>query len=114
MNGGTMGKAAAATGQVLLIGAAILASLYPATGAAASADPSHVAAIFPPWWPQARAIAAAGSAGDILGVGAAPFVILVHGDPATLQRKARSAGALIVFSSERAGLCSSLFLEPKP
>jgi hypothetical protein len=70
--------------------------------------------VFPPWWSERRAIGAAAMAGDILGVGAAPFVILVHGDPATLQAKARAAGALLVISSDRAGLCSSLFLEPRP
>ncbi len=114
MNDGFVGKAAVVFGQVLLIGSAILASLYPATGAAASADPSHMAALFPPWWSERRTLAAAASAGDILGVGAVPFVILVHGDPATLQGRARSAGALLVFNSDRAGLCSSLFPEPRP
>lgn len=107
MNDQSSGNAARAITQVVTIAAAILASLFVAAAIEApGSDPSRLAAIFPPWWSGQRAIAAAASAGDILGVGGARFVVILHGDPTDLAGRLRAAGALFTVSSDFAGLCS--------
>jgi len=40
------------------------------------------------------------------GVGGAPFVVIVHGDPITLTRRAQTAGALFVLASDPLGYCN--------
>lgn len=93
--------------KIAVVALAILASLFAAAAIEAPAsDPSRVAAIFPPWWSGPRAIAAAASVGDIVGVGGAPFVVILHGDSETLARRVRAAGALLTLTSNIAGFCS--------
>ncbi len=100
-------KALKAAGQSLLLGLVILATLGAAIGVNASPrDPSRVAAIFPPWWRPDRTLAAAAAAGDILGVGGAPFVVILRGDPTQLSNRARSAGALLITSADPSGFCA--------
>jgi len=95
------------SGPILIVSLSIMVTLgLAAAVSAAPTDPSRVAAIFPPWWSQARSVAAAASAGDILGVGGAPFVVIVHGDPITLTRRAQTAGALFVLASDPLGYCN--------
>jgi lipid-binding SYLF domain-containing protein len=65
-----------------------------------------VAAVFPPWWSPAQVIGAAGSAGDIAGVGAVPFIVILRGDAADLSQRARSAGALALLDPALAGACA--------
>ncbi|PIB90845.1 hypothetical protein [Caulobacter sp. FWC2] len=99
-------------------GAVALSILGAALGlvAAAAVDaqprtPGRVAAVFPPWWSPARVIGAAGSAGDIAGVGAVPFIVILRASsdtktPADLSQRARSAGALALFDPALAGACA--------
>jgi hypothetical protein len=68
-------------------------------------DPSRAAAVFPPWWGERRVIGAAASAGDIVARGGAVNVVLVRGDPATLQARLRTAGALFLLDPLAAGFC---------
>jgi hypothetical protein len=111
---GLAGTRARASAQVALVAAAILTSLLAAAQIEApGSDPSRVAAIFPPWWSGQRAITAAASVGEILGVGGAPFVVILHGDPSNLARRVRAAGALLTLSSNPAGLCTPRPLESK-
>jgi hypothetical protein len=95
------------TGSILFVSLFIVATFgLAAVVGAPPTDPSRIAAFFPPWWSQARSVAAAASAGDILGVGAAPFVVIVHGDPTTLSRRVRAAGAMFVLASDPLGYCN--------
>ncbi len=100
-------KAAASLGPILATTLAIFSGLFAAaTVNAAPRDPSRVAAIFPPWWSPAQAVAAAGSAGDIAATGSAPFILILRGDPTDLAQRARSAGALILLDPDLAGVCA--------
>lgn len=73
--------------------------------------PGRVAAVFPPWWSSAQVVGAAGAAGDIAGVGAVPFIVILRGPPEKngaddLSQRARSAGALLLLDPALAGVCA--------
>lgn len=108
------GKAARAILQITFVASTILATLFAAAiVGGAGDDRGRVAAIFPPWWSGHRAIEAAASAGDILGVGGARFVVILHGDPEGLRARARAAGALFTLSAAFAGSCTPLLRDIK-
>ena len=99
---------------ILVTSLAILVSFVAAAAVNATpSDPSRVAVIFPPWWSEARAVTAAASAGEILGVGGVPFIVILHGDSTTVARRARSVGALFTLGADPASLCSPVSLDPK-
>jgi hypothetical protein len=75
--------------------------------AAAPADPRRVAAVFPPWWSAAAVMAAATDAGDVVGPGGLPFVIVVRSDSVDLPDRLRGTGALFVLDRSAFGLCLS-------
>ncbi len=115
MHEGQKLSSAVTLGQTAVIAMAMAATLFAAVSVdAAPKDPARIAAFFPPWWSQTRIIAAAASAGQILGGGGAPFVVILHGDPFSLSRRARVAGAWFVTGADPAGLCSPLALESRP
>ena len=94
-------------------GRRLLASLLAAVAVEAQPrTPGRVAAVFPPWWSPAQVVGAAGSAGDIAGIGAVPFIVIVRGDPAGLSRRVRSAGALLLLDPALAGACARPAPEP--
>ena len=66
-----------------------------------------VAALFPPWWTSARAFAAAGAAGEIVGVGAVPWVVIVKSDGPGLPARLRQAGAALILPAYGSGPCGS-------
>ena len=108
-------RSAVPLGQAALIGLTMVATLLAALSVnAAPRDPARIAAFFPPWWSQTRIVEAAASAGQILGGGGAPFVVILHGDPLSLARHARDAGAWVVTGADPAGLCSPIPLDPRP
>jgi hypothetical protein len=101
--------------SILLSVVAILASLVATVAVgAAPTDPSRVAMVFPPWWSAARAFKAAAAAGEIIGEGGVPFVVIVHRDPKAAAKRARSIGALFVLGADPRSLCSSAPLEARP
>ena len=71
------------------------------------ADPHLVAALFPPWWTPAHVLRAAAGAGDVLGFGGAPSVVVLHADHDGLAARATAQGALVTFARTRRGLCVS-------
>lgn len=100
-------RPAATLGSVVLGLAGVSLGLFAAVAVEAEPrTPGRVAAVFPPWWESARIVAAAGSAGDIAGVGGVPFVMIVRGDPATLSARAHAAGALVLLDPALAGVCA--------
>lgn len=109
----TKTRLAAVAGPVALGVLGVLASLLAAVAVDAQPrTPGRVAAVFPPWWSPAQVVGAAGSAGDIAGVGAAPFIVIVRGDPAGLSQRVRSAGALLLLDPVLAGACARPAPEP--
>ena len=70
-------------------------------------DPRLVAAVFPPWWSAEAVLAAASQAGDVVGPGGAPFVIVVRSENADLPDRIRAAGAFMVLDRAAFGLCLS-------
>jgi hypothetical protein len=72
------------------------------------------AVIFPPWWSAAQALNAAASAGDITGVGALPFILVVRSDAPRLKARLRQAGALLLLDPRAAGTCSPPPLDIRP
>ena len=66
-----------------------------------------VAAVFPPWWPPRTALAAAASAGPVVGVGSAGFVVVVRAPEAETRRKLRRAGALALIDPSGMALCGA-------
>ena len=94
-------------GPILATALAIVSGLAAAVGVnAAPRDPARVAAVFPPWWTSAQAVAAAGSAGDIAAAGGAPFILILRGNATDLAQRARSAGALFILDPDLAGVCA--------
>lgn len=103
---------AAVAGPVVLGVVGVAVSLLAAVAVEAQPrTPGRVAAVFPPWWSAAQVIGAAGSAGDVAGVGAVPFIVILRGQPekglaADLSQRARSAGALLLLDPALAGACA--------
>lgn len=75
---------------------------------AAPDDAASAAGVFPPWWGQARSLAAAQTAGAVLGVGAAPFVVIAASSTPNLPARLRAAGAWLVLDPGVAGGCAQL------
>jgi hypothetical protein len=114
MQPATVNKTTKGIGPILVVALAIVTSFAPAAAVNATpSDPSRVAMVFPPWWSAAHAVTAAASAGEILGVGGVPFVVIVHCDPKNAARRARSVGALFILGADARSLCSSARLDSK-
>jgi hypothetical protein len=62
-----------------------------------------VAAVFPPWWPAARAFAAAGTAGPVARFGGVPFIVVVA---APDRARLRAAGAWLLLDPHAVGGCA--------
>lgn len=57
-------------------------------------DPGRAAGVFPPWWGGGAAMAAASRAGDVIAVGAVPFIVIVQAPAGDAALRLRRAGAL--------------------
>jgi hypothetical protein len=90
-----------ASGLIAIASAVLLV----ATGAPPS-DPHDAAGVFPPWWSRSRVFAAAGEAGAIRDLGAAPFIVVVRDPQGRAPERLRRAGAL--FSVSPAGVAACL------
>jgi len=109
----TARRFAAVAGPLALSTLGIIGSFFAA--AAIDGQPrtaGRVAAVFPPWWDAARVVSAAAAAGDIAGAGGAPFIVILRGDPAALNQRARTAGALLLLDPALAGACARPASEP--
>ena len=109
----TTRRLTAVVGPLALSTLGIILSLFAAV--AVDAQPrtaGRVAAVFPPWWDAARIVGAAGTAGDIAGAGGVSFIVILRGDPATLNQRARTAGALLLLDPALAGACARPASEP--
>ncbi len=73
----------------------------------APTDGRLVAALFPPWWSSAHVLRAAAGAGDVLGFGRLPSIVVIHADQAGLPARALAHGAILTFARTRNGLCIS-------
>ena len=62
-----------------------------------------VAAVFPPWWNGAEAVASAGAAGAVIRFGALPFVVIVS---AVDRPKLQAHGAWLLLDPRAVGGCS--------
>jgi hypothetical protein len=74
---------------------------------AAPADPREAAGVFPPWWSGARALAAASRAGDVLAVGAAPFIVIVRDPAGRAAARLQAAGALFQLDARGLAACGA-------
>lgn len=109
----TPNRLAAVVGPLAFSTLGVILSLFAAVAVDAQPrTPGRVAAVFPPWWDAARVAGAAATAGDIAGVGGAPFIVVLRGDPATLNPRARTAGALLLLDPALAGVCARPASEP--
>jgi hypothetical protein len=70
-------------------------------------DESFVAAVFPPWWGEARSIAAVAAAdGAILGWGQPRSIVITRSDRPGFAERLHAAGALLLIAPSLAG-CSA-------
>jgi len=83
--------------------AAAVAALMLGTPAPAAGP---VAALFPPWWPAADVFVAAGSAGRIVRLGLASFIVIVASEDGRVTERLRAAGAVMVFDPIALGGCA--------
>jgi hypothetical protein len=83
-----------------------LGSLLVAAATTVPARAATLAAVFPPWWPADRALDAAAQAGNVLRVGASPYVVIVRSERPDLQARLRLAGALVLLNPFGAGGCA--------
>lgn len=86
-------------------GAACATLVMTLSAVAAPADADRIAAVFPPWWSNARAAQAAAAAGDLAGAGALPSILIVSSRQPGLSARLRRAGAVAQLSPGLAGLC---------
>ena len=90
----------------LVRGLVIVATATGGLLAALTAGPASgpVAAVFPPWWDGAHAIAAAATGGPVLRMGLRDFVVLVAPEEPNGRQRLRHAGAwLLIDPSSLAG-----------
>jgi hypothetical protein len=97
------GPAAWAPGALL----GVVSLFAAATLGLGPADDHQAAGIFPVWWSQARAVTAASRAGQIIGVGAAPFVVIARSDAPDVAAALRAQGAWLVVDPGLAAACAS-------
>jgi hypothetical protein len=76
-----------------------------ALGAGPGPHARSVAAVYPPWWGDARIGQAAASAGAIAAGGGLRNVILVSGEPGQIAERARRSGALFLIDTRAARFC---------
>jgi len=97
--------------KLLLTFAPALALTLASLGAAVAFEagprsPRQVAAVFPPWWPEARVLEAAREAGAITAIGGARNVVIVVADDDALPSRLSTAGALLQLNPTLTGLCA--------
>lgn len=85
--------------RLAAVAACLAVGLLGVVGGVASATPAEggpIAALFPPWWPQERAMAAAASAGSLAGAGPGGSIWVVVADRPGLAGRLRAAGAVLL------------------
>lgn len=75
-------------------------------GAGPRPQARSVAAVYPPWWSDARIGEAAASAGSIAAGGGLRNVILLAGAPGEIAGRARRSGALFLIDTRAARFCA--------
>lgn len=78
-----------------------------ASAQAGAGDATTAAGVFPPWWSPAQSLDAASRAGAIVGVGAAPFVIIVRAPQGAAAPRLQAQGALVALDAGLARLCGA-------
>lgn len=97
--------------KLLLTLAPALALTFASLGAAVAFEasprsPRQIAAVFPPWWPQARVLEAARDAGAITAIGGVRNIVVVVADDDALPSRLNAAGALLQLNPTLTGLCA--------
>lgn len=70
-------------------------------------DPAEAAGVFPIWWGQGRAVSAAARAGDVVAVGAAPFVVIARSETPNIAAALRAQGAWLIIDPGLAAACGA-------
>lgn len=70
-------------------------------------DASLAAGVFPPWWSQSGVLTAAAQAGDVIAVGALPFVVVIRSPQGPAGPRLRDAGAFLSLKAGLAGPCGA-------
>ncbi|MBJ7410207.1 MAG: hypothetical protein JHD15_07555 [Phenylobacterium sp.] len=83
----------------------VLATAAVLLAASRTPDPYVAAGVFPPWWTRTAVIAAAGQAGSIRDLGAAPFIVVVRDPEGRVQARLRAAGALFSVGPAGSAAC---------
>lgn len=83
-------------------------------GAGPRPDDRVMAAVYPPWWSDARIGQAAASAGSIAAAGGARNVILIQAETPGLAARVRRTGALLLLDSRAARFCIDTTRERAP
>jgi hypothetical protein len=94
-------------GLRLALGTVFVFALF-ATLPRPPAQAQTVLAIFPPWWTQQQAIAAASAVGHIVGTEARAWTIIVHSDDPAIAQKLNHAGAWLLLDPHKPTLCNDL------
>jgi len=74
-------------------------------GAAPRPDDRVMAAVYPPWWSDARIGGAAASAGAIAAGGGVRNVVLIQAEAPGLAARVRRTGALLLLDARAARFC---------
>jgi hypothetical protein len=70
-------------------------------------DSRRLVAVFPPWWSNAEALAAASATAAVAGVGGVGFAVGVIADRPGVARELKRRGALFVFDGRKFPACFS-------
>lgn len=68
-------------------------------------DPAEAAGVFPIWWSQVRALDAAARAGEVVAVGAAPFIVVTRSRTGNAAAALRAQGAWLTIDPGLAAAC---------
>lgn len=84
-----------------------LATLIIAIPGPSLASTESLAAVFPPWWPQARVVQAAAGAGNLMDAGAWPSVAILQFTDEGLPARLRARGAWLVVDAATIGCANT-------
>ena len=83
----------------------LLATLAVAALAGERLRGDRIAAIFPPWWPADRVLAAALAVAPVSGVGRFSFIVAASGPASETAARLIGAGALLTLDGSRFHFC---------
>ena len=95
-----LGKAAIAAAAIVALG---LPPLVAASQRNRGAE--EVVAVFPPWWPQGRTLAATAAQTELIAAGRLGFLVVARAPDASTRQRLREVGAWLLLDGAAVRFC---------